>query len=128
VAAATEKLTAKGSVVSLFIDPDPASVELSNRAGATHVELHTGRYCDAANADARERELLALGDAAEQAHALGLEVNAGHGLTAKNVGPVAALPHLVDLNIGHAIVARAIFVGLEAALREVAEAIGSAGG
>jgi pyridoxine 5-phosphate synthase len=128
VAAATEKLTAKGIVVSLFIDPDPASVELSNRAGATHVELHTGRYCDAPTGAAKERELLALRNAAEQAHKLGLEVNAGHGLTAKNVGPVAALPHILDLNIGHAIVARAIFVGLEEALREVSEAIESAGG
>jgi pyridoxine 5-phosphate synthase len=123
VAAATEKLSSKGIVVSLFIDPDPASVELSNRAGATHVELHTGRYCEATTAPARARELAALTEAAEQAHALGLEVNAGHGLTAANVGPVAALPHVLDLNIGHAIIARAIFVGLEEALREVLDAM-----
>lgn len=123
VASATERLSSRGIVVSLFIDPDPAAVELSNRAGATHVELHTGRYCDAKTAAARERELAALHTAALHAHSLGLIVNAGHGLTSDNVGPVAALPHLLDLNIGHSIIARSIFVGLPAALREMSEAI-----
>src|SRR5262249_53895898 len=91
VAAATERLGSRGIVVSLFIDPNPASVELSNRAGAACVELHTGRYCEAAPGAARDRELAALRDAAEHAHSLGLLVNAGHGLTVQNVGPVAAL-------------------------------------
>jgi pyridoxine 5-phosphate synthase len=123
IAAATERLSSRGIAVSLFIDPDPAAVELSNRAGAPHVELHTGRYCDAAPGPKRARELALLHDAALQAHSLGLVVNAGHGLTSDNVGPVAALPHLLDLNIGHAIIARAIFVGLPEALREISEAI-----
>src|SRR5262245_6112126 len=123
VAKATERLTSRGIVVSLFIDPDPAAIELSNRAGATHVELHTGRYCDAKTAASRDRELAALHAAALQANSLGLIVNAGHGLTSDNVGPVAALPHLLDLNIGHSIIARSIFVGLPAALREMSEAI-----
>jgi pyridoxine 5-phosphate synthase len=123
VASATERLSSRGIVVSLFIDPDPASVELSNRAGATHVEFHTGRYCEAKTAPARQRELALLHDAAIQAHSLGLVVNAGHGLTSDNVGPVASLPHLLDLNIGHSIIARSIFVGLPEALREMSEAI-----
>lgn len=123
VAAAVARLVARGVVVSLFIDPDRDAVERSKRAGATHVELHTGRYCDAPAGPVRDRELAALRDAAVHAHALGLVVNAGHGLTAQNVGPIAALPHVLDLNIGHAIIARAIFVGLPEALREVADAM-----
>jgi pyridoxine 5-phosphate synthase len=118
------KLAAHGIVVSLFIDPDPAAVELSKRAGASHVELHTGRYCDAPPGRARDGELAALRAAAAHAHALGLVVNAGHGLNSRNVGPVAAIPHVQDLNIGHAIVARAIFVGLREALHEVSVAMG----
>jgi pyridoxine 5-phosphate synthase len=128
VAGAVERLSARGIVVSLFIDPDQGAVERSKAAGATHVELHTGRYCDAAPGPARDRELSLLRDAALHAHALGLSVNAGHGLTVDNVGPVARLPHVLDLNIGHAIVARAIFVGIPEALREMARAMGNAAG
>jgi pyridoxine 5-phosphate synthase len=126
VAAVVEALTRRGIAVSLFVDPDREAVALARRAGASHVELHTGRYCHAAEDAARDRELRALRDAAEHAHALGLAVNAGHGLTARNVGPVARLPHLLDLNIGHAIVARSIFVGLPEALREVVVAMQAA--
>jgi len=125
VAATVERLSRRGIVVSLFIDPVREAVDASKRAGASHVELHTGRYCDAAAGAARDLQLTALRDAAEHAHGLGLAVNAGHGLTTRNVGPVAALPHLMDLNIGHAIIARAIFVGLPEALREMREAMES---
>ena len=124
VATTVARLVRRGIVVSLFIDPARDAVDASRRTGASHVELHTGRYCDADAGPARDRELAALRDAAEHAHALGLAVNAGHGLTCANVGPVAALPHLLDLNIGHAIIARSIFVGLPEALREMADAIG----
>jgi pyridoxine 5-phosphate synthase len=127
VAGAVKKLRARAIIVSLFIDPDEKAVALSKRAGASHVELHTGRYCEAAPGGDRDREIAALREAALHAHALGLVVNAGHGLTAQNVGPVAGLPHVTDLNIGHAIVARSIFVGLPEALREMAAAIKNAG-
>ncbi len=122
VRTATRTLQAAGIAVSLFIDPDAATVERARDVGATHVELHTGRYCDAAG-PARRREWDALAASAAHARALGLEVNAGHGLTAENVGPVAAISGLTDLNIGHSLVARAIFVGLPQALREMRDAM-----
>jgi len=108
--------------VSLFIDPDPEQIESAAAAEAAFVELHTGSYANAAG-DERRRELERLVTGAERAHALGLRVNAGHGLDYDNVGPVAALPHLQELNIGHAMVARAVFVGVEAAVREMLERI-----
>ncbi len=114
----TRRLRADGIMVSLFIDPNSTSVKLAADAGATHVELHTGRYCDAPP-DTRPRELEALREAAIQAHAMGLVVNAGHGLSSSNVGPVAAIPHLLDLNIGHSIIARAVLVGLPQAISEI---------
>jgi pyridoxine 5-phosphate synthase len=126
VAGVVKKLGGRGVVVSLFIDPDRDAVDASKRTGATHVELHTGRYCEARTPADRERELAALKAAAAHAHGLGLVVNAGHGLTTQNVGPVAAIPGMTDLNIGHAIIARSIFVGLSEALREISEAIARA--
>lgn len=114
-----------GIRVSLFVDPDRAQLEAAARVGAEVVELHTGRYCDAHGPDA-ERELDALRTAAEQAADLGLAVNAGHGLTVGNVGPIALLPRVRELNIGHAIVARAVLVGMEAAVREMRAAIDAA--
>jgi pyridoxine 5-phosphate synthase len=118
-------LAATGIRVSLFVDPDARQVAASRDVGAAVVELHTGRYCEAAGA-AAERELEALRKAAEHAAGLGLIVNAGHGLTVENVGPVARLPHLQELNIGHAIVARAVLIGMEAAVREMRAAIDAA--
>ncbi|MDD5704324.1 MAG: pyridoxine 5'-phosphate synthase [Kiritimatiellae bacterium] len=105
-----------GTVVSLFVDPEPRQIAAAAELGAEYVELHTGAYCRYAGA-AAEGELRRLMDAAEQAHAAGLGVNAGHGLTLENVGPILRLPWLDTLNIGHSIVAHAIFVGLEAAVR-----------
>jgi pyridoxine 5-phosphate synthase len=111
-------LAAAGIRVALFIDPDPRQVEASARVGVRVVELHTGRYAEARGGDAA-RELERLREAAHQATQAGLEVHAGHGLHYHNVQPVAAIAPVVELNIGHAIVSRAVFSGLEAAVREM---------
>lgn len=112
------RLRERGILVSLFVDPDPAQLDEAAALEADFVELHTGAYAGA-SAGARRRELERLMASAEHAHGLGLRVNAGHGLDADNVGPVAALPHVEELNIGHALVARSLFVGVEAAVREM---------
>jgi len=111
--------------VSLFIDPDPAQVVAAVKAGANAVELHTGCYCSALGA-ARAKELKRLQRAAKQAHALGLEVHAGHGLDYENVRPVAAIPEIVELNIGHFLVGEAVFIGFAAAVREMRQVIDKA--
>jgi len=110
------------ALVSLFVDPDPAQLEAVAEVGAPFVELHTGAYANAAGAD-KQRELARLFAAARLANELGLRVNAGHGLDHANVGPVAALPHLEELNIGHALVARALTVGVTDSIREMRAAI-----
>jgi len=124
-----EPLAAASIRVSLFIDPDFEQIEASKRIRADVVELHTGDYANACNdhdvARAR-RELRRLREAAERARSMGLIVNAGHGLNYRNVQPVAAIPGLNELHIGHAIVSRAIYVGLGRATREMVELIGSA--
>ena len=108
-----------GCRVSMFIGHDPAQIEASVRIGAAVVELHTGHYCDL-HAEGRfaerDAELAALAEGARLAHALGLEVHAGHGLTYDTVQPVAAFPEVRELNIGHFLIGEAIFVGLEAAI------------
>ncbi len=109
--------------VSLFIDPDLDQVKAAHRAEAETVELHTGRYCDARLAADRRRELSRVVDACKAAAKLGLEVAAGHGLNYRNVGPVAAMAEIEELNIGHAIVARAVLVGFERAVREMKDLI-----
>jgi pyridoxine 5-phosphate synthase len=111
-------LAATGIRVALFIDPEPAQIEATVRVGAPVIELHTGRYCEASGAEqARELERLRAGG--RLAKTLGLEVHAGHGLNYDNVKPVAAIPEIVELNIGHAIVGRAVFSGLPAAVRDM---------
>jgi len=105
--------------VSLFIDPDLDQVKAAHRAEAQVVELHTGRYCDARLAADRRRELSRIVDACKAAAKLGLGVAAGHGLSYQNVTPVAAIPEIEELNIGHAIVAHAVLVGFERAVREM---------
>lgn len=112
--------------VSLFIDPNPAQVKAAADVGAQVIELHTGTYANA-NGAARETEMDRIRAATKQAQDLGLVVNAGHGLTLANVGAIAALPGVNELNIGHSIVADAIFVGLEAAVRRMKEAMRSGG-
>jgi len=118
VTAAVKKLSAAGIRVALFIAPDLAQIEAARRSGAPVIELHTGTYADATGS-AQARELERLSTAAKRAANLGLEVHAGHGLTYNNVTPVAGIAEIVELNIGHCIVARAIFVGLEKAVRDM---------
>lgn len=105
--------------VSLFVDPDERQIEAAYRSGAPVVELHTGSYADAAHEADRARELEKIRCAAAMAHDLGMQVNAGHGLTLDNVSAIAAIPEIVELNIGHAIVADALFVGMEQAVRRM---------
>src|SRR5512138_1005696 len=112
--------------VSLFIDPDLDQVKAAHRAEAEIVEFHTGRYCDARLVSDRGRELARLVDACKAAAKLGLKVAAGHGLNYQNVMPVAAVPEIEELNIGHAIVARAVLVGFERAVREMKDLLGRA--
>jgi pyridoxine 5-phosphate synthase len=116
--AAVASLAGAGIRVALFIDPDPAQIEAAAASGAPAVELHTGAYAEATGG-ARATELERLRTGARLAERLGLEVHAGHGLDYHNVQPVAATPEIVELNIGHAIVARAVFTGLAAAVRDM---------
>jgi pyridoxine 5-phosphate synthase len=118
IAAACQRLGAAGIRTALFIDPDERSVRASHAAGAPVIELHTGTYAEASG-PAQARELERLAAAARLAASLGLEVHAGHGLHYQNVQPVAAIPQIVELNIGHAIVARALFTGFAAAVAEM---------
>ena len=108
-----------GCRVSLFIAADRRQIEAAHRIGAPVIELHTGGYCDAADPARRAAELAALTDMAGYAHGLGLEVHAGHGLTFDNVAPVAAIPQLRELNIGHFLIGEAIFTGLDPAIRRM---------
>jgi len=108
--------------VSLFIAPDPAQIEAAARVGAQFIELHTGAFAEGFHDPiARQRELQRLIDGAELAHKIGLQVNAGHGLNYQNLPTLLHVPHLVELNIGHSIISRAVFVGLETAVREMLE-------
>jgi pyridoxine 5-phosphate synthase len=118
VAKAVQVLQPAGIRVALFIAPDLAQVDAAKRSGAPVIELHTGTYAEASGSQ-QARELERLASAARRASSLGLEVHAGHGLTYHNVQPVAAIPEIVELNIGHCIIARAIFTGLEAAVRDM---------
>jgi pyridoxine 5-phosphate synthase len=113
------KLKDAGIEVSLFIDPNPQQVEASREVGADAVELHTGRYADAQTEDERDREFDALEEAGRLALDWNLKLHMGHGLNYRNVSRIAAIPGLGELNIGHSIIARAVFVGLEDAVREM---------
>lgn len=119
---ALEELARAGVRTSLFIDPDSDSVEWSRELEVHAVELHTGEYANASGPQKGE-ELARLADAAALARETGLAVHAGHGLTYENVIPVAAIPEIEELNIGHSIVSRAVFVGLERAVHEMSELI-----
>ncbi len=115
---ATSILVVAGIRVSLFIDPDPHQIEAAVQIGAPVVELHTGAYAESAGSRQAE-ELQRLRAGARLAVSLGLEVHAGHGLNYHNVQPVAAIPEIIELNIGHAIIARAVFHGLSVAVRDM---------
>lgn len=123
IKAAVERLARLGSEVSLFIDADPAQIEASHRVGAPAIELHTGRYADAHTPEEAARELQRIREGVALGLKLGLVVNAGHGLHYHNVEPVAAIPGINELNIGHALVAHALFVGFKQAVIEMKQLI-----
>ena len=125
IAAGLQRLNASGVRTSLFIDPTVESVERSKALGAVAIELHTGQY---AHHPSDPVTLAALEESARRGAAVGLAVHAGHGLTVANVGPVAAIPDVEELNIGHSIVSRALFVGLREAVREMRRAMDAARG
>lgn len=116
---ATQRLQHLGMEVSLFIDPDERQIEAAVRCGAPVIEIHTGAYADAMIESERMHELERIKRAVQLAHSLGLVVNAGHGLNYQNVHAIAVIPHINELNIGHGIIARAVFIGLESAVREM---------
>lgn len=113
------KLKEAGIRVSLFIDPDSAQLDAAVAVGAPVVELHTGRYCDADNQAERKAELQRIQTAAVYAQNIGLECHAGHGLNFENVGDIAAIPHIVELNIGHFLIGEAIFSGLDKSIQKM---------
>lgn len=116
------ELKAAGIRVSLFIDPDIEQMKAAHALGASVVEIHTGSYCDATGA-LQDKEWARVKEAAVAGHALGLEIHAGHGLSYASVGRIAAIPEIVELNIGHFLIGEAIFVGLEESIHAMREAI-----
>jgi len=116
---ACKRLAAADITVSLFIDPDKAQIDAALACEAPVIELHTGAYAEAESPAERQEELNIIAEAAEYAHLHGLQVNAGHGLHYHNVKPIAAIPELVELNIGHSIIARSMFTGLKQAVADM---------
>lgn len=114
-----EPLKTAGIIVSLFIDPDKNQISAAKKTGAQFIELHTGRYSESYGTKNEEAEFLKLKEAAFYAQSLGLKVNAGHGLTYENVHRMKEIPELIELNIGHNIIAKAVFVGLQSAVSEM---------
>ncbi|KQN54865.1 pyridoxine 5'-phosphate synthase [Erwinia sp. E602] len=119
VTAAVARLSAAGILVSLFIDADRLQIDAAVAAGAPYIEIHTGAYAEAPEGPQRDAELARIAEAATYAAGKGLKVNAGHGLTYHNVQAIALLPEIFELNIGHAIIGRAVFSGLAAAVQEM---------
>jgi pyridoxine 5-phosphate synthase len=123
------RMNAAGIEVSLFIGPDPRQIEAATAIGSQFIELHTGSFAECfVEPTAREAEVRRLISAAKQAHGLGLKVNAGHGLNCENLSALFRVPHLVELNIGHSIISRAIFIGLGNAVKEMLRAMSSYSG
>jgi pyridoxine 5-phosphate synthase len=123
------RMKESGIEVSLFVDPDLAQIEASARVGAQFIELHTGAYAEVFHQKAeRNRELERLVAAAEQGYQVGLRINAGHGLNRENLPLLHVVPHLEELNIGHSIISRALFVGLEKAVQEILQVMEGYGG
>lgn len=123
---ATQELVALGCDVSLFIDADIAQIDAAVACGAQTIEIHTGAYADATTPEAQQAELARIIQGAQYAAAKGLVVNAGHGLHLDNVTPIAAIPEIHELNIGHSIIADAVFVGLPQAVQQMKAAIKAA--
>ncbi|MCI0749371.1 MAG: pyridoxine 5'-phosphate synthase [Nevskiales bacterium] len=126
ITAACRRLRNAGITVALFVDPEPHQLAAARQTGAPHLEIHTGRYADARSITARTAELKRIARFARAAQQAGFEVHAGHGLNLDNVGPIAAIPEIVELNIGHSIVARALYLGFPAAVREMRRAMTAA--
>jgi pyridoxine 5-phosphate synthase len=122
---AVRRLQDRGIQVTLFVDPEKKQIDAANEVGAHGVEIHTGTYCNAYGAG-REKERQAVAVAATLARSLGLEVHGGHGLNYENVLPIASIPEIVELNIGHSIIARAVIVGTEQAVREMMQLLNRA--
>ena len=120
VKSATERLQAKGIIVSLFIDPDEKQIKAAAEAGCEYIELHTGSFANETG-KAQRNELKRLIKASELATGLGIKVNAGHGINCENIDMILEIPHLHELNIGHSIIARAVIVGIDQAVREIAD-------
>ncbi|MDC4590103.1 pyridoxine 5'-phosphate synthase [Acinetobacter baumannii] len=127
VKAATQALAAIGCDVSLFIDADFAQIDAAIACGAPTIELHTGAYADATTEQEQQKELARIVKGVEYAASKGLVVNAGHGLNLKNIAPIAAIPQIHELNIGHSIIAESVFVGLVQAVKDMKTAIQAAG-
>jgi pyridoxine 5-phosphate synthase len=123
IGSACARLRAAGIEVALFIDPEPLQLAAARQTGAPHVEIHTGTYADASTATGQLRELRRITAFARDAAAAGFEVHAGHGLNLHNVAAIAAIPEIVELNIGHSIVARALYVGFPKAVKEMRNAM-----
>ena len=121
-----KKMRSANIPVSIFIDTDFEQIHAAGDIGATFIEIHTGKYCDAASDTARDQEYQLIAAAAEEANRIGLRVNAGHGLNYQNTAPIAALPTIDELSIGHAIISRAVFTGIDQAVREMLEIIRNA--
>ena len=113
------RLKKAGIPSSLFIDPDAPQVRSSKRVGAEFIEIHTGKYCDAPDAESREKEFQRIAQAIQQARRIGLRVNVGHGLDYQNVSPLMNIPGIEECSIGHSIISRAVLVGLDRAVREM---------
>lgn len=126
IANATKRLTDAGIQVSLFIDADRKQIDAAKEAGSPIIELHTGQYAEADTEEEQKKELVRLMEAAEYAHSIGLQVNAGHGLHYHNTFDVAQIPQMVELNIGHSIIARAVLDGLDKAVRDMREILDKA--
>jgi len=126
VKAATQALTAIGCEVSLFIDADIAQIDAAIACGAPTIEIHTGAYADAKTPEAQQHELERIAQGAEYAASKGLLVNAGHGLNLENVTPIAKIPQIHELNIGHSIIADAVFIGLAQAVQQMKAVIKAA--
>jgi pyridoxine 5-phosphate synthase len=123
IADACARLRDAGIAVALFIDPDPRQLEAATGVGAPHLEIHTGTYAEAADPQRRAAELQKIATFARDAQRAGFEVHAGHGLTLENVGPIAAIPEIVELNIGHSLIACALSVGMPAAVAAMRRAM-----
>jgi len=119
VKSAAARCTEAGIRVSLFIDPEESQLDAAKQLGAPVVEIHTGRYADADSLPEREMELDRIRHAVAHGHGIGLQVNAGHGLNYHNVREIVAVPHIAELNIGHAVIAEAVFIGLEQAVKNM---------